>query len=80
MGVLVEEYEGEYVLSCLACVLRPFGFNAKPPLSFTVGTDGKVKVAGKLAGMSVSGSTMLRINGMNVVFLNDDIAIEAALE
>lgn len=51
--------DGEYWLACPNCVESQNGAN--PPLAFTVSADGTVRVAGKIAGKSVSGSTTLRI-------------------
>ena len=60
MGAWVDKAgDGEYWLACPNCVESQNGAN--PPLAFTASADGTVRVAGKIAGKSVSGSTTLRI-------------------
>lgn len=60
MGVFaVEAGYGEYNLECPGCIHMPYG--TKQDLTFTVTAAGVVKVAGKIAGKSVSGSSALRI-------------------
>ena len=51
---------GEYELACPNCIDMPY-YGAMPDLTFTVTVDGAVKVAGKIGGKSVSGSSTLRV-------------------
>ena len=55
-----------YYLACPNCTDMQYW--AKPDLTFTAKADGTVKVAGKLQGKSISGSSTLRIIGCEYPF------------